>query len=145
MLIELEDALKAMDELEREDIETYGCRIQEGFDAERAKMALCDVRPAVFAPPTDDDIETIRILLGRQINELFIRGRWEDAKEQERTRERIMSKLKTDMKERVQQHKEKMGHRLANGRCSECGVRYNGIYKNFCPNFGARMTERREE
>ena len=36
----LDDAIKAMDDLEREDYETYGCSIPEGFDGERAKEAL---------------------------------------------------------------------------------------------------------
>lgn len=31
---------EALDELEREDIEAYGCKIPEGFDAERAKEVI---------------------------------------------------------------------------------------------------------
>ena len=31
---------RILDDLEREDIETYGCKIPEGFDAERAKEAI---------------------------------------------------------------------------------------------------------
>jgi len=34
-------AIKAMDELENEDIEAYGCKIPEGFDGERARLAIC--------------------------------------------------------------------------------------------------------
>ena len=34
------DAIKAMDDLEREDVEAYGCSIPEGFDGKRAKEAL---------------------------------------------------------------------------------------------------------
>lgn len=33
-------AIKAMDKLEQEDIEAYGCKIPEGFDGERARLAL---------------------------------------------------------------------------------------------------------
>ena len=32
--------IKTMDELEQEDIEAYGCSIPEGFDGERARLAL---------------------------------------------------------------------------------------------------------
>jgi len=39
--IKFDDAIKAMDDLEEEDIEAYGCKIPEGFDGERARLALC--------------------------------------------------------------------------------------------------------
>ena len=39
--IKFDDAIKAMYRLEKEDIETYGCEIPEGFDGERARLALC--------------------------------------------------------------------------------------------------------
>ena len=38
--ISLKDVYEILDDLEREDIETYGCKIPEGFDAERAKEAI---------------------------------------------------------------------------------------------------------
>lgn len=38
----------------------------------------------------------------------------------------------------------KTGHKLASGRCSICGAKYNGIYKAYCPNCGARMMPRKE-
>lgn len=44
------EAIKAMDELEQEDAETYGCQIPEGFDAERAKQALRSLPPVWVRP-----------------------------------------------------------------------------------------------
>ncbi len=44
------EAIKAMDELEQEDAETYGCQIPEGFDAERAKQALRALPPVWVRP-----------------------------------------------------------------------------------------------
>lgn len=44
------DAIKALKELEQEDIETYGCKIPEGFDADGAiekLMNLPSVQPKV--------------------------------------------------------------------------------------------------
>lgn len=43
-------AIKAMDELENEDIEAYGCSIPEGFDGERARQAIC-LLPSVQPKP----------------------------------------------------------------------------------------------
>ena len=39
--IKFDDAIKAMDELEEEDIESYGCKCAECFDGERARLAIC--------------------------------------------------------------------------------------------------------
>ncbi len=43
---------------------------------------------------TKDDIETMRILFGADINELCNQGRWKDAKEMEQIRDRLMEALK---------------------------------------------------
>ena len=43
---------------------------------------------------TKDDIETMRILFGADINELCNQGRWKEAKEMERIRDRLMDALK---------------------------------------------------
>lgn len=43
-------AIKAMDELENEDIEAYGCLIPEGFDGERARQAIC-MLPSIQPQP----------------------------------------------------------------------------------------------
>ena len=43
-------AIKAMDELENEDIEAYGCSIPEGFDGERARQAIC-LLPSIQPKP----------------------------------------------------------------------------------------------
>lgn len=45
-LISRAEAIKAMYELEQDDIETYGVKIPEGFDGERAGIALFDLPPA---------------------------------------------------------------------------------------------------
>lgn len=39
-LINKQDAIDAMMQLQDEDIEAYGCKIPEGFDGDRAVMAL---------------------------------------------------------------------------------------------------------
>ena len=49
-LISFDEAIKAMDELENEDIEAYGCKIPEGFDGERARLALCLIKPMIEIP-----------------------------------------------------------------------------------------------
>lgn len=49
-LINFDEAIKAMDELENEDIEAYGCKIPEGFDGERARSALCLIKPIMEIP-----------------------------------------------------------------------------------------------
>lgn len=49
-------AIDKMQELEYEDIKTYGCAIAEGFDGERAIEALCSL-PSV--QPEADKIEKI--------------------------------------------------------------------------------------
>ena len=51
-LIDRVDAIKAMDELEQEDIEAYGCPIPEGFDGERARVAIC-LLPTIPAIPIE--------------------------------------------------------------------------------------------
>ena len=38
------EAVKAMAELEQDDIKTYGCSIPEGFDGKRAIRALCALK-----------------------------------------------------------------------------------------------------
>ena len=43
-------AIKAMDELENEDIEAYGCKIPEGFDGERARLSIC-LLPSIQPKP----------------------------------------------------------------------------------------------
>ena len=42
---------------------------------------------------TKDDIETMRILFGAEIGALCNQGRWNDAKEMERIRDRLMQAL----------------------------------------------------
>ena len=59
-LIKLDDAISAMDELEDEDIEAYGCKIPEGFDGERARLALCLIKPVEAI-----SIEDIKAAIGR--------------------------------------------------------------------------------
>ena len=49
-LINFDEAIRAMDELENEDIEAYGCKIPEGFDGERARLALCQIKPIMEIP-----------------------------------------------------------------------------------------------
>ena len=51
-LINKADAINAMDELEQEDIEAYGCSIPECFDGERARLAIC-LLPTIKAVPID--------------------------------------------------------------------------------------------
>ena len=51
-LIDLDEAIKAMDDLEQEDIEAYGCKIPEGFDSERPTEALNSI-PTIQAVPIE--------------------------------------------------------------------------------------------
>ena len=60
-LIFKQDAIDAMQRLEDEDIETYGVKIQEGFDGERAIEALNSIE-AVRVPGTFNREELMSVL-----------------------------------------------------------------------------------
>lgn len=58
-LISRDSAIRAMDELEEEDINIYGCKIPEGFDGERARLAICLLPTVEVLKLTRENIEVM--------------------------------------------------------------------------------------
>lgn len=58
-LISRDSAIRAMDELEEEDINSYGCKIPEGFDGERARLAICLLPTVEVVKLTRENIEVM--------------------------------------------------------------------------------------
>ena len=84
------DAIKAMDELEKEDVEAYGCKIPEGFDGERARLAIC-LLPSVKPQYTDAEIQKMQDLESVEIQTAYEIGKEEGSSVLDRIRDEFIS------------------------------------------------------
>jgi len=76
-LIERQAAIDAMMQLQDEDIEAYGCEIPEGFDGDRAVMALRKLPSAELEPLSDAYMKSVWTwLIDYQIKSAELQGRY---------------------------------------------------------------------
>ena len=92
------------------------------------------------AEVTNDDIETMRILFSADINEYCNQGRWNEAKEYEQIRDRLMTALKKQTNTA-----EWITYPYNEVKCSNCDYDLWGNLISakdefkYCPNCGAEM------